>query len=329
MNESMVAEGKKQGAPKPPLSWRRMAGEILAGTAVGFAVTLLTIYMLLAISGGDRMGFRRLSDVPFVFSPVYGLGSAVGVYLIGRICKQAGSFLSTLGWGFFGGLVMLLMLPILNAASHVLTVGVEQIVPWALRVLVSFIPSIAAAYGFNSGISGALTWFSHLKNRGKPTDESIAVEKEKQALQRPPLNSGRVAGEILAGMATGFAAGLPAAFVFLISLGRGIQASSCFGGLIAGGMAICLVFPAVYGLGSAIGVYLVGRTDKQTGSFLLTLGCGFLGGLGAIGMLLNMPLVGMAGQVENTIRLLLLLIPPILATLGFNATRRYKELPSS
>jgi len=147
-------------------------------------------------------------------------------------------------------------------------------------------------------------------------DESINVENEKQPRQKPPLSRARITGEILAGMAAGFGAGLPVAFGYLVLMGPIAQAKSCFGGIIAGGMAILVVFPAAYGLGSTVGVYLVGRRGKQTGSFLATLGGGFLGGLGAIAILWSMP-----GRASGP---LVLLIPPIMATLGFNTTRRYR-----
>ena len=104
----------------------------------------------------------------------------------------------------------------------------------------------------------------------------------------------------------------------------------CFGALVALG-PLFLVVPPVYGLGSAVGVYLVGSRGKQTGSFLLTLTCGFSGGLIMQAML---PLANYLSDVLIVILFwllwpLVLLIPPILATLGFNLTRRYKQPPSS
>ena len=94
-----------------------------------------------------------------------------------------------------------------------------------------------------------------------------------------------------------------------------------------------LIIPPAHGLASALGVYLVGRIGKQTGSFLLTLGCGFAGGLAIMGMdrLVHsfywsywFPSVSPCVLVP-----LVLLIPPITATFGFNLTRRYKKPPSS
>ena len=92
------------------------------------------------------------------------------------------------------------------------------------------------------------------------------------------------------------------------------------------------VFPPLYGLGSAVGVHLVGNRGNQTGSFLLTLAGGFLGGLLtllmiSIGINLSDELILMFFLLFWS--LLVLFIPPILATIGFNRTRRYKEPPSS
>ena len=153
MNESMVAERKKQGTQKPPLSWRRIAGEILAGTATAFAIELPVLYVVL-VANKERFDgcFGSLVGAGIIvcgFPFMYGPASAVGVYLVGSRGKQTGSFQATLACGFLGGFVMLLMRPIVQAASRVLIVGVEQVVPWALWVLVSFIPPIFATLGFN------------------------------------------------------------------------------------------------------------------------------------------------------------------------------------
>ena len=92
-----------------------------------------------------------------------------------------------------------------------------------------------------------------------------------------------------------------------------------------------LVLSPLYGLGSAVGVYLVGNRGKQTGSFLATLGRGFLG-------VFVMVLLGYCASAAGDMMLgiakivlwpLVFLASPIMATLGFNLTRRYKKLPSS
>ncbi|MBC8217579.1 MAG: hypothetical protein H8E73_03870 [Planctomycetes bacterium] len=158
-------------------------------------------------------------------------------------------------------------------------------------------------------------------------DESINAEKKKR--QKPPLTRRRIAAEILGGVAVGFAAGLLGGFVFLMMpYDRG-----CFNGVLALAAAIVSVFPMVYGVASGVGVYLVGKRGEQTGSFLWTLGCGFAGWFVIIGMrrLVHsfywsywLPSIPDWAFVP-----LVLLTPPLLATIAFNLTRRYKEPPSS
>ena len=165
--------------------------------------------------------------------------------------------------------------------------------------------------------------------------ESFTLKTKSQPPQKPPLSGGRIAGEMFARMGVGFAAGLPPAFGFLLWMGPLLAARDCFGvGAIAAlVVSLFFVFPMAYGLASGVGVYLVGRIGKQTGSFLLTLGCGFAGGLAIMGMdrLVHsfywsywFPSVSPCVLVP-----LVLLIPPITATFGFNLTRRYKKPPSS
>jgi len=91
-----------------------------------------------------------------------------------------------------------------------------------------------------------------------------------------------------------------------------------------------LACPMVYGPASTVGVYLLGSRGKQTGSFLLTLVGGFLGGLVILPMFFfaNLSTNEFIGIEKIVLWALVLLIPPILAILGFNLRRRYKEPPS-
>ena len=160
MSESINIENKKQNHLKPPLSLARIAGEILAGAVAGLAVALPVAYVIgIVLLGTDLsavpavpavpavLGFQVIFDL--VFPPLYGLGSAVGVYLLGSRGKQTGSFLLTLAGGLVGGLVMLVMLPLALFLSSDYIVGVEKIVGWALVVLIPLIPPIFATIGFN------------------------------------------------------------------------------------------------------------------------------------------------------------------------------------
>jgi hypothetical protein len=153
MFESINIENKKQRVA-------RIACEILAGAVAGLAVAYPVAYVIgIVLVGKDLsavFGFQVIFDI--VFPPLYGLGSAVGVYLVGSRGKQAGSFLPTLAGGLVGGIVMLVMLPfalflssdyIVEVESSDYIVGVEKIVGWALVVLISLIPPIFATIGFN------------------------------------------------------------------------------------------------------------------------------------------------------------------------------------
>ena len=166
MSESVNVENKKQNHQKPPLNLGRIAGEILAGAVAGLAVAYPVAYVIgIVLLGTDLsavpavpsvLGFQVIFDL--VFPPLYGLGSAVGVYLLGSRGKQTGSFLLTLAGGLVGGIVMLVMLPlalflssdyIVGVESSDYIVGVEKIVGWALVVLIPLSPPIFATIGFN------------------------------------------------------------------------------------------------------------------------------------------------------------------------------------
>ena len=155
--------------------------------------------------------------------------------------------------------------------------------------------------------------------------ESINVENKKQNRQKPPRSLIRIACEILSGAAAGFAVALPIRYVF----GAPDAFQGCFGGMAKLSFYI-FVFPPVYGLGSTVGVYLLGSRGKQTGSFLLTLVGGFLGGFVMVAAIVAASIMLPVGRREELTLLdilllsFVLLIPPIFATYGFNLRRRYK-----
>ncbi len=162
--------------------------------------------------------------------------------------------------------------------------------------------------------------------------KSINVENKKQNRQKPPLSVVRIACEILAGTATGLVVALPLAcvtgFLLVHEDSDEVSGFAALGFLAIFATIFAYVFPPLYGLGSTVGVYLVGTRGKQTGSFILTLAGGFLGGL----LTLLMISIGINFSDELILivfllfwSLLVLLIPPILATIGFNRTRRYKK----
>ncbi|MHC4494253.1 MAG: hypothetical protein ACYSYM_00355 [Planctomycetota bacterium] len=169
---------------------------------------------------------------------------------------------------------------------------------------------------------------------------SSNVEKQKkQNHKKPPRSVGRIACEILAGTVTGFVVAVLVLCVnlyviFFVILGATAdwleEKNLGLGGLAAAGF-ILLAFPMLYGPASAVGVYLVGTRGNETGSFLATLGGGFLG---LFVMILVYFYVFAAGNMLLGIEKIVLwplvfLASPIVATLGFNLTRRYKEPPAT
>jgi len=109
--ELTTGENKRENRQKPPLSVGRIAGEICAGVVAGLAVALPISYVFGELFFGTNFG--RISNLGsramlvLTFFPLHGLTSAVGVYLVGSIGQQTGSFLWTIVTGFLGGLVML------------------------------------------------------------------------------------------------------------------------------------------------------------------------------------------------------------------------------
>lgn len=150
MCASINVENKKQNHQKPPLSRRRIAGEILAGTALGLVALLAWKHVAGTLLGGDRTdNWVGLITFFLVSLMLYGPASAVGVYLVGTIGKETGSFPLTLGGAFAGVITMCVMLPLSLEVSGVLIVGVERIVSFAVFAFVLLIPPTMATLGFN------------------------------------------------------------------------------------------------------------------------------------------------------------------------------------
>ena len=151
MDESINVENEKQNRQKPPLSSDRIVGEILAGAAL-CTVALLVVWRICILrfgrddytgSIGQLAALGILAMFITVFLPLYVLGSAVGVYLVGNIGKQTGSLLATLGGSLLGMFVMALLV----FAGQGKSAGtVEMIFIWGL---LSLIGPTMAALGFN------------------------------------------------------------------------------------------------------------------------------------------------------------------------------------
>jgi len=157
-------------------------------------------------------------------------------------------------------------------------------------------------------------------------DESINIQNEKQAHQKPPRNLGRIACEILTGAAT--AAAL--AYSSLYVVGYGAKSAGWGGGQMDGLAVLAILFyvvPPVYVVGCAVGVYFIGRRGNETGSLLATLG-GSLLGLFVMAILYFYVKAAedmMIGIEKIVLWPLVFLAAPIFATLGFNLTRKYRK----
>jgi len=173
MDESVHVGDNGPAPPKPPLSVGRIAGEILAGTAVGCAAADLARHVVvLPIRRADCMGFGALAVAWYVLPPVYALGAVVGVYLVGKTGKQTGSFTRTLCGGLVGGLAMFLLLPFAfflacGVSRPLPASGLIEMISWivqspAILAPAVLIPPIVATLGFNSTRrwgSPRLAWF--------------------------------------------------------------------------------------------------------------------------------------------------------------------------
>jgi ABC-type Na+ efflux pump permease subunit len=158
--------------------------------------------------------------------------------------------------------------------------------------------------------------------------ESINIEDKKQNRLKPPRSVARIACEILAGAAAGLAVALPLGYV-LVRIGNAAGKEDCFGGIYV--LAImCLVIPAVYVFGNAVGVYRVGKRDDEIASFSSTLSSGIVGVFVVMVVSIMLPIIRAEKVTVLDILSLVpvLLIPPTFATYGFNRSRRYKEPPS-
>lgn len=143
---------------------------------------------------------------------------------------------------------------------------------------------------------------------------TLAAEAEPEPEGPPPLSGGRVLGEFLLGGVTGAVGVVGGAYIgYGLETSGGCGGEWCgIGGMIVGGFV-------GYTLAAPIGVYAVGSSGDQTGSFGWTYGGSLIGG--GVGILL-------AASGSEGGAVLGLASPLIGAMIGFNATRRYKERPA-
>lgn len=147
------------------------------------------------------------------------------------------------------------------------------------------------------------------------------VENREQRDKKPPLRVKRIVGEFLAGVVVG---GFLGAYIPLL-----VIPSVLGGGEFAGPFTLFFIVPITYSLSSAIGVYLVGNgffIGNERGSFLATLGGGFLGMLVGISATRIATWVGQSAVAYFTAPIGMALIGAII---GFNLTHRYKSSTSN
>jgi len=156
----------------------------------------------------------------------------------------------------------------------------------------------------NSGFSSSLCWLN----------EEEAGKTEAKAV-KPPLNWGRVAGEIAVGGLSGYIAGLGFAYLAYLASGKDWRdedawVAAGYGGII--GLSI----------GSALGVCFIGTRGNETGSFIATL-------LGSIIGLAGPMLIFPRDWLDRIPGILILASSPVGATIAFNMSRRYKTNPGT
>lgn len=140
--------------------------------------------------------------------------------------------------------------------------------------------------------------------------------------EKPPLDDGKILGEILLGGLGGIGLGYAAARI-------GSQSVECEGD--AG--SVCGMFGALLGAsmgwmaGSTAGVYVIGNTGDEHGS----LTAAFAGSL--VGVLVGATISGVLLHHNDESLVIFYTIPPIsaamFATLLFNSSRRYRSSSNS
>lgn len=157
-------------------------------------------------------------------------------------------------------------------------------------------------------------------NVGAPSLCPLAAQQA-----RPPLNAGRVAGEVAAGTYAGiggFFVGRYTGERLADILGAENDATIRRAGLLTG--------VTVAGLATAGTVYGIGNIGDETGEFSATYlgsGVGFVAGWALSRAILGpaeRPREGMSTAMRWTMANVIALLPSLGATVGFNSSRRYK-----
>lgn len=140
--------------------------------------------------------------------------------------------------------------------------------------------------------------------------------------KKPPLNYGRILGEIVLGGIGGIGLGYAGARI-------GGQSFECEGedGFLCGLYGALIGASIGWMAGSTAGVYVVGNAGDERGSLMATL----LGSLG--GILIGTVISGALLQDDDESPMIFLTVPPIsaaiVAAFAFNSSRRYRSISSS
>lgn len=152
-----------------------------------------------------------------------------------------------------------------------------------------------------------------------------ASSAQAQRTEKPRLNAGRVAGEVIVGGYAGIGGFIVGRYIAESLTGlTGVESDDTkrrlgwTGGVIGGGLATAGV------------VYAIGNIGDQTGDFDATYlgsGVGFVAALGVARILLGpegRPRENTSTAMRWATANVIALLPAIGASIGFNSTRRYK-----
>ncbi len=153
-------------------------------------------------------------------------------------------------------------------------------------------------------------------------DGDIIQKFDRKMWNMPPLNAGRIAGELVAG-GVGGALGFFGPIYIVMHVFKGI-------GWVPEDVGAILLL-ACLPVGSSLGVYLVGNLGNETGSLRSTIKGSVLGWAGANALagailLINEEQPNVARA--SIAKFILFAGPSIGATIGFNMTSRYKTPPA-
>lgn len=150
--------------------------------------------------------------------------------------------------------------------------------------------------------------------------EAMNTKSQKPRDNMPPLDSEKVTKEFLLGGLLGLSGA-----AFMGYSGETLDLIILDNQSDVIGLGPFVGASAGYIIGAATGVYVIGDTGNETGSFLASI-LGATAGIGTfLGLLRAMDIIGVEMKYAEDIGQLALLVAPSLgATIGFNLTRRYR-----